>query len=176
MAKIQKLQLDSDKLLSVAIEALDEQNYEKAVLFAKKAIEVENDTNSIGVLATIYEDMGAFGLSKNIMLREFDKTKDEECLYIVAENLVEENDFIPVIKYYRNYKLDLKKINVSDFSIMNEMFAVSDNDFEVAFRLPTNICLECCKLPKHARKKVITWALINYLILGITVTLNTMEN
>lgn len=153
MAKIQKLQLDSDKLLSVAIEAFDEQNYEKAVLFAKKAIEVKNDTYSIGVLATIYEDMGAFGLSKNIMLREFDKTKDEECLYIVAENLVEENDFIPVIKYYRNYKLDLKKINVSDFSIMNEMFAVSDNDFEVAFPPTDEYLLRMLQVAKARTEK-----------------------
>lgn len=153
MAKIQKLQLDSDKLLSVAIEAFDEQNYEKAVLFAKKAIEVKNDIYSIGVLATIYEDMGAFGLSKNIMLREFDKTKDEECLYIVAENLVEENDFIPVIKYYRNYKLDLKKINVSDFSIMNEMFAVSDNDFEVAFPPTDEYLLRMLQVAKARTEK-----------------------
>lgn len=153
MAKIQKVQLDSDKLLEVAINAFDEENYEKAVLFAKKAIEIKNDTYSIGVLATIYEDMGAFGLSKNIMLEEYDKTQDEECLYIIAENLVEESDFIPIIKYYRNHKLDLKKISVSDFSIMNEMFAVADNDFEVAFPPTDEYLLRMLQVAKARTEK-----------------------
>ncbi len=153
MGKVQKIQLDSDRLLEVGLDALDNEDYEKAIFFVKKALEEKRNAYSVGVLATIYGEMGAFGLSKNVMLEEFDRTHDKECLYVIVENLIEENDFIPVIKYYRNYNLDLKKVSVSDFSLMNELFSINGNNFEVVYPPTDDYLLKMLQVAKVRTEK-----------------------